>query len=421
MPKASRPLPVQLAMTVALFLVTQSALAGNRDVLALSRWAEESGIRMHPNLQWKNNGEEDWGLELTNPVPRGTVLLTVPRSIVLDSSVIKKELIKEGPTRVETCVKALGPFQVHEDNFWIVLQLFRCRWNKKTTRNWAPWLAAMPQKFPEFSKAEQECLPYYAKYAAEYQEKKFQAFCQAAAALGEIDDPENAPEFADFRWAFQAVGSRFWKTASVQHEDSRSELVPIGDMFNHRDPPNVQMVPHKEDQVTFVYLGGGEDESASKDLYITYGHPSNPHRFLVVFGFVPTDMRHLWSHTIYSDSNPYSNDVTNMVFETADGTISQHVWDAVMFELLQPGVSPEQFEERKDHLPPKYKWYAADLLDDQITKQLDELASLRQKISATDGENMALIRQHNEFLTTAFGKVLANLKQIKQDLGAEVQ
>jgi SET domain len=418
MPTTSRLLPLAIA-AVLLFLAPQRVRAGSRDVTALSQWAERCGVRMHPNLHWKNNGEEDWGLELTSPVPRGTVLLTVPRSIVLDSSRIKKEILKEDPTKVETCVQALGPFQVHQDNFWIVIQLFRYRLNKGTNY-WAPWLAAMPQRFPEFTKAEQECLPYYAKYAAEYQEQKFQAFCQAAAALGEIENSENAPEIADLKWAFQAVGSRFWKTASVEEQqDSHSELVPIGDMFNHRDPPNVQMVPHKEDQVTFVYLG--EDESAGKDLFITYGHPSNPHRFLVIFGFVPTDMRHLWSHTIYSDSNPYSNDVTKMVFETADGTITQHVWDAVMFELLQPGVSPEQFLERKDHLPPKYKWYAADLLDDHITKQLDELANLRQKIGVTEGENMALVRQHNDFLTTVFGKVQANLKQIKQDLGDEAQ
>lgn len=343
---------------------------------------------------------------MTAPLPRGTVLLRVPRSLVLDSAVIQSQI---EPDKIAEVRKALGNFEVHLENFWIVLQLLRCK-KAGSTNKWAPWLAGMPQKFPEFSQAEQECLPFYARYIAEYQEQKFQSFCQAAATLGEMEDCD----IADLKWAFQAVNSRFWKTESVASDAvSRSELVPIGDMFNHRDPHNVAMVPLNKEEgeyIAFVWLddkSGGDTSNGDldypKNLFITYGQPSNPHRFLVIFGFVPTDMPNLWSHLILTDNNPHATDVNKMVFGSSDGSIPQNVWDAVLHEIQEPYKS---------------KWHAADFLNDHVTKQLEELANLRQKIDALEGqpeENLPLLRQHNEFLTTVFGKVKANLNDVLKE------
>jgi len=143
---------------------------------------------------------------------------------------------------VEALKEALGEFSLHEENFWIVLRLYRLKCRPPPHR-FSPWLDAMPAAFPQFTAAELACLPFYARCAAQYQDGKFQAFCRAAAALGEggfcADDPRA-------RWAFCAVNSRFWKTnplAGAQDRRQTSELVPLGDMLNHRDPPNVEMVP----------------------------------------------------------------------------------------------------------------------------------------------------------------------------------
>ena len=139
---------------------------------------------------------------------------------------------------------------------------------------------------------------------------------------GELDEMQKE----QFAWAFNAVGSRFWKTDSaVENYRPCSELVPIGDMFNHRNPPNVKTVHlHEQDVVCFLYLGGGE-ECYPQDLFITYGQPYNPHRFLVIFGFVPTDMPELWSHLLLSQTNTYTGDVAKMVFICKDGAIAQQV------------------------------------------------------------------------------------------------
>jgi hypothetical protein len=384
--------------------------AAGRSVLTLSNWARERGIEMHPSTKWKDNGDEDWGLQLTSKVDRGTVLIKVPRSLVLDSAVIKDEMVNDdshNEDKIAKCIEALGPFQVHEENFWIVLKLYQCQ--RQEDPKYDPWLAALPRSFPTFSKEETFCLPYYAKYIAEYQQQKLDKFCQAAAVIcGELDDTQKE----QFTWAFNVVGSRFWKTESATEENysPRSELVPVGDMFNHRGSPNVKIVhDHEQDAVCFVYLGGDE-ACYPQDLFITYGQPYNPHRFLMIFGFVDTDMHELWSHLLLSETNPYSSDVAKMVFTCKDGTISQQVWDAVLHEL-DPSKDLEALR-----LSRTAKQIAHDVLTNHVAKQLDELTSLRQKIDTTGGENMEHIRQHNEFLTAVFHRVQAHLNEVKEEL-----
>jgi len=409
-----RHLKLLLVLLAVVVIVVPSAQGASspsssrRDVFALSKWAEEHGIVMHKSLQWKQYDSADdkdgnWGLELKEPVPRGTTLLQVPRNLVLDADRIRSEFkIRDGAERLQQALQQLGDFGIHEEVFLIFLKLLRC--SKDRDSPWTPWIEALPKKFPEFSSAEKECLPFYAKYAADYQDKKFEAFCQASAKLGEYKgtDPR---ESETLKWACNAVGSRCWKTEPRNEDDvANTELVPVGDMFNHREPPNVA-ITHDEGCVNFVYKGDADENN--KDLYITYGQPHNPHRFLVIFGFVPEDMPFVWSHLAYAD-NPFSVDASKMVFQTADGMIPKIVWDAVLYALLQPppGSTPAYTEEQHA----KYKKFTSDVLSNHVAKQLAELAELRQKIETTEGENMDMIRRHNEFLTSVFSKVQKNIE-----------
>ena len=102
-----------------------------------------------------------------------------------------------------------------------------------------------------------------------------------------------------------------------------------------------------------------------------------------------------------------------MVFDVKDGAIAQHVWDAVLYELMQPSNN-EAFLKTKDEKHTKYKRITSDVLNNHVAKQLDELAALRTKLdqlAAEDSDNAGLIRQHNTFLTDVFTKVKENLHQ----------
>lgn len=397
-----------LAVAVLFILPAGIECSSSRNVNSLTTWAQEQGICMHKSLQWKQYDEKDnnWGLELKEPVPPGTTLMQVPKSLVLDADCLQEEfLLSDGDEALERALHQLGDFDIHKDGFFIFLKVLRC--SKERDSKWTPWIQGMPQTFIEFSEAEKQCLPFYAKYAADYQDEKFKAFCRAAAELGEWnenDDPADSLE--KLKWAFRAVASRSWKTVPQQeNENPNTEMVPVGDMFNHCEPPNVA-VTHDGDSVNFVYKGTANENS--KDLYLSYGQPSNPHRFLAIFGFVPTDMPFVWSHIAYPD-NPFSANVSEMVVRASDGNIPKIVWDAVLYALLQPPQGTPIPEYTKEQHA-KYRKFTLNVLETHVAKQLEELAALRQKIETTQGENVDLIRQHNEFLTNVFSKVQAHLE-----------
>ena len=87
---------MQLFITVA-FLITAVLGSGSsaRDISSLSKWLKNSGVQIHEKIKWKDNGLNDYGLVLTSSVPVGTVLLKVPRTLVLDSQVIKESFSDE--------------------------------------------------------------------------------------------------------------------------------------------------------------------------------------------------------------------------------------------------------------------------------------------------------------------------------------
>jgi len=344
------------------------------------------------------------------------VLLKVPRTLVLDSQVVKE---------LNVNVEALeaDKFHVHEENYWIVWRLYQLKCANGGNASFAPWINAMPQAFETFTKDEIDCLPFYARYAAEYQEAKFASFCNAAAVMKDEDcvfDPANSDHVALLKWAFNAVNSRFWKTnpsENAKNIKQTSELVPLGDMFNHRDPPNVQMIPEDSDYVTFAYKGDDDDDDEDnstneKDIFISYGQPSNPHRFLVIFKFSPRAeyMPKLWSHLSYSPTNPYASDFDGMVFDSRTGNVSQTVWDAILWELSEP-PSQELYLSFRDKNLMTHKGLLEEVLLNHINQQLEELATCREKISMLDSgsaPNLDVIRQHNDFLTEVFTKVKNN-------------
>ena len=443
----ARLLLMAIILIVAPFTAASSSSSSSpRNVNQLSQWANQQGVVMHDSLQWKQQTDENddnIGLELKESVEPGTILLKVPRNIVFDAQCIRKELEAESPDGVQKALEKLAQsgFDQHGDGFFIFVKVLRCCQEGEKSL-WSPYIQSLPRQFIEFSNTEKSCLPYYAKYVADYQDDKFKAFCDAALESGLVDsvvsDSDDDDDFNQARWAFCAISSRFWKTSSTEAETAAimkgntadtdatekntatSELVPVGDMFNHREPPNVA-ITHEGDFVNFVYKGNNGDGDDIKDLYITYGQPSNPHRFLGIFGFVPVnDMPNVWSHVIYVD-NPFTDDVENMVFRTEDGHVPKKVWDAVLYALLEPKHPPNEPPEFTDEQHTKYRTYTADVLQGHITKQLQELSALREKIkmieaigsSSGNTNNIPLIRQHNEFLTDVFTKAQ---KQVSEEL-----
>lgn len=404
-----------LLPTLILLLAGSEVLAISREVSALSIWARQKGVEMHENLEWVKyeHAENDWGLELKAPVPPGTSLLKVPKDLALRSDVLQNEFASQDGDKLKAALKKLGDYAIHQEVFFIVMKLYRCRKDGDASQ-WCTWVEAMPKTYPVFNDAEKACLPAYAKHAADYQAAKFKAFCDAAEAL------EGAPVDIDaLTWAFGAVSSRCWKPVVSETDSTRAtsmtELVPVGDMFNHREPPNVALTHDDDGSVNFIYKGNVGNSKDERGLYLTYGSSWNPHRFLVMFGFCDTSMPHVWSQLVLPPNNPHGDDPANMVFGTADGSIPIVMWDAILYELLRSTKAGQVTTDNmysQEELREKYKFATTTVLRGQVNHNLEELEELRQKIDAIRvGNNIGLIRQHNEFLTSVYSRALSQLDE----------
>eukprot|EP01083_Nonionella_stella_P302783 1045430_1 len=102
----------------------------------------------------------------------------------------------------------------------------------------------------------------------------------------------------------------------------RPIMVPFGDMFNHKEPPNVVVRDaDNSDAVEFVLAKDVElDESTGEecDLFLSYGL-TNPHRFLGVFGFVDETMPEVFCQVLFNNPTPElirlgCNDRSKMVY-----------------------------------------------------------------------------------------------------------
>eukprot|EP00977_Amphora_coffeiformis_P028483 scaffold35458_cov183-Amphora_coffeaeformis.AAC.1 len=136
----------------------------------LSQWAAEHGVVVHEHLQFKPYDDDDddddddgdnWGVQLAQPVPRGTLLLQVPRHLVLEARQCRQDILSRvasesfvNGNKDEASIRSLvqqrlGKFSSHQDNFYIFLALY-CAVkdddnNTSHHKKWAPWIQSLPR------------------------------------------------------------------------------------------------------------------------------------------------------------------------------------------------------------------------------------------------------------------------------------
>ena len=291
-----------------------------------------------------------------------------------------------------------------------------------------------------------------------------------------------------FQWLFNVVHTRCWSyeyeepllSEGVNYNDSLDLLtpqqqqqqqqnnarptpiiVPFGDMFNHREPANVFVQDSSNSEyVDFVYSNENELEFNSmtsnkitdddKGLYLSYGL-SNPHRFLVIFGFCDPTMPEVFSQLIFA--NPSNelvslgcNDRASMVYRSEDGGIPNSIWDCILYTLLEQ-VPDEQYlfynaSVKKDYATlrtfhERYLLEAAMTLRPHVMSTVGELRELLgridgiiQVVESNNGSSknsssqssssssssidevhprLLMIREHNQFLCNVFEKVRQRL------------
>ena len=241
-------------------------------------------------------------------------------------------------------------------------------------------------------------------------------------------------------WAFQVVFTRAWRypdddnndddddkgeskdtTTTDKDYDERCDIVPFGDMFNHCTNKNLEL-DYDADDNFLAYTAHAV--SAGTPLHISYGRPTNPYRFLTIFGFVDLEMPEIFSQiTLESPSKRHVElgyDLDTMVFRTQDGAISNAVWDVLLFTILeQKPELQEQFYQAhvQGDRDTKRAMHTAFHLENCLTlkthvdRTLSEMNEILAKMdNVTDSEKLehprySLIRTNNEFVRGVFAMV----------------
>jgi len=420
----------------------------DRDMNSLTKWAFDNNFKISPRVSLGCcNDDNDYGVKIvSNDLDASESILSVPKSYVFDS----KKLMDDYTDSLQSSFQYIRDAGYEDSIFHFVLMVkILEEYLLESDSNWYTWIKSLPSEFDTgvtINTVEIDCLPPFAFALANFEKQKLNTFREAFHLIPkdfsvyEVGDKGNLHEI--LMWVFNVVHTRCWiyddEVATNGDEKGRPIIVPVGDMFNHREPPNVFVRDSDtSDVVEFAYTG---ESNANGDdgLYLSYGL-TNPHRFLVIFGFCDTSMPEIFSQLIFTDPSKEMislccNDRQQMCYKTDDGAISNSIWDCIVYTLLNQ-IPDEQQRFYEAHLRndttekkryhQKYALEAALTLRPHVTQTEAELKALIDKIdviveniNSTGGSvtmvhpRLLMIRRHNDFLYTVYGRVRNRLNQI---------
>lgn len=235
--------------------------------------------------------------------------------------------------------------------------------------------------------------------------------------------PESKSNDELLQFAYNVVFTRSWRS-----DEGDYRIVPVADMLNHDYPDNVA-ISYDENGGCEVYVKN--DAPPGSALTLSYGQPTNLSRLLATYGFLNEAPAAFCKILFSNPSQELKNigyDPNRMLFFTANGSISQEVWDTLLYSRL----------ERKPELADlKYAFYQAHMSGDDATKNnihsqfqretvgallrhvnhiLAEVAELMVKMNSFDSSKhprLPLLKRHHAMVTSTFTKVRDYLVQLQ--------
>ena len=278
------------------------------------------------------------------------------------------------------------------------------------------------------------------------------------------------------QWALSVVFTRCWGVDESNDQDdsddgSRSRnsrpskhnnvchIAPIGDMLNHAENATTILDYDMDGNCCFFFKRDVEGEGVDtttipsssppqlqrlQPLSLSYGRTTNPSRFLVLYGFVDTTQRHIFSQFLVTHPTPQHTklgyDVDRMTLDTLTGELAQEVWDVTLYSILEQlpdiqqqfydaVVSPQKDAKMlKQAFRDQYLLETTLVLKNHMDSKVAELERLltrmdderRMSTTSADSANetqhpcWGLIRQHNIFMYHSFGKAQRRLNEAIQ-------
>lgn len=263
------------------------------------------------------------------------------------------------------------------------------------------------------------CLPPYAAGLALAEKKRYKQYVEALTNIPFLSDQSKQTEDVT-KWAFNVVFTR-----CMDLPGGDLAIVPMADYLNHDAEPNVDISYDNEGN---CYVYSMRDVAAGEPLVFSYGDSTNPSNLLARYGFL--DESSAATFCKYVIENP-TFEMFNLGYPSSmyfynDGSISNEVWDVLLYELLK--VSPEEQQYfyqahmsgdegtkasyHDQYFAQTYRSLTSHV--DYILNELEELGiGLETQIAQGQDKKrhprLPLIMRHNEFVKATFDNVRQNL------------
>ena len=222
------------------------------------------------------------------------------------------------------------------------------------------------------------------------------------------------------KWAYNVVFTRH-----VDLPGGDVGLVPMVDYFNHGVEANVD-VTYDDEGNCHVYTN--REVGMNEPLVISYGDSTNPSSLLARYGFLEESCAATFCKYVVEEPTGEMFDLgyPNSMYFYNDGSISNEVWDVLLYEMLK--VSPEEQQQfyqacmsgdedtkgmfHNQYLAQTFRVVGSHV--DYILNELEELGigletQIAQGQDKTKHPRLPLIQRHNEFVKVTFDNVRLNL------------
>jgi SET domain len=426
-PRASLKGPVRESITELSALQLEETTP--REYNNFVNWAGYYGVYTENGFQiTEQNG--DWSVMTNMPIRNGARVLFVPAMLTIASQRVRQEDFAAYEATIAQYFDRPHPNALPNDEdlapkFYLFLKILQ-EYELGDQSPYFAWMDALPRKFStavDLDDFELDCLPPFVASLARNHRINFDLFLEVLQNLPLQTIREDTKTNLDVtKWAYNVVFTR------CQTSWGEAAIIPMADMFNHAAESNVDLVYDNEGNSHVITT---RDVQAGEPLFLSYGQPTNPSRFLAYYGFFdqspPATFCKLLTDRVPSQEIiNLGFDYNRMVFWVKDGGVAEEVWDVMLYTVLgklNPQAQQQFYQAHmmgdyrtKENMHQIYVLETCQGLLEHVNRMLEELETAAEQMDEegmSGHNNLLMIRMHNDFVRDTFQKVKSGVEFIE--------
>ena len=383
-----------------------------RDIPSLLEWSSNVGIQYDLTLTTSSDNDTkrppDVYAVATRNIPAESCVLYVPNEVILTTN---------SRQQFDNAAANLDPSEL--SSFSLFLQILQ-QYELNEDSPYYSYLNSLPRYYTNGASMTDfcfGCLPPYAAGLATEDKTRFEKYVNALDSVSSLSEDCKRSKDAT-SWAYNALFTRYQEMPGGE-----LCLIPMVDYLNHGGVDSNSYVTYDEEGNAYVYTTC--DIAEGEAITLCYGDPNNPSALLARYGFLDESSEATFCKYVITNPNyeVYNLGYPSSMLFYKDGSISQEVWDVILYQKLGKVSSVERQmfyqacltgdEATKSAYHDQYWSQTLFELQDHINRLINELEELEiglltqldQGQDAMRHPRLKILMEHNEFVKKIFDNV----------------